>query len=127
MRLDSALIEGFVRVFLAPRMDALKAIQPLRKKYPEMELSLLVTEGCMPHCPFKVEHDTMNKEPEFQYWKNQVCMGNQFQFFDNMILIECSQSKGNQVPHVNRRNQNLAVIITIQKEYQPETQYNSKS
>jgi hypothetical protein len=26
MRLDSQLIEGFVRVFLAPRMDALKAI-----------------------------------------------------------------------------------------------------
>ena len=26
MKLDSALIEGFVRVFLAPRMDALKAI-----------------------------------------------------------------------------------------------------
>lgn len=51
-------------------MDALKAIQPLRKKYPEMVLSLLVTEGCMPHCPFKVEHDTMNKEPEYQYWKN---------------------------------------------------------
>lgn len=58
-------------------LDALKAIQPIRKKYPDLVLSLLVTEGCMPHCPFKVEHDTMQKEPGWNYWKHhgQVSCG----------------------------------------------------
>lgn len=51
-------------------MDALRLMQPLRKKYPNLTLSLLVTEGCMPACPFKVEHDTMNKEPGWNYWKH---------------------------------------------------------
>lgn len=48
--------------------DALKSMQPLRKKYPNLVLSLLVTEGCMPNCAFKVEHDTQNKEVGFNYW-----------------------------------------------------------
>ena len=51
-------------------MDMLRKIQPVRKKYPNLILSLLVTEGCMPHCPFKVEHDTMNKTPDWNYWKH---------------------------------------------------------
>ena len=49
--------------------DALKAMQPLRKKYPNLVLSLLVTEGCMPNCAFKVEHDTQQKEVGFNYWE----------------------------------------------------------
>jgi hypothetical protein len=51
-------------------LDALRAMQPLRKKYPNLVLSLLVTEGCMPHCPYKVEHDTMNKEAGWNYWEH---------------------------------------------------------
>jgi len=51
-------------------MDMLNAMQPLRKKYPNLILSLLVTEGCMPTCPFKVEHDTMNKEVGWNYFAN---------------------------------------------------------
>jgi hypothetical protein len=58
-------------------MDMLKAMQPLRKKYPDLILSLLVTEGCMPSCPFKVEHDTMGgKNPDWSYWQhhgNMTC------------------------------------------------------
>lgn len=51
-------------------MDILNAVQPLRKKYPNLVLSLLVTEGCMPNCAFKVEHDTMNKEIGWNYFQN---------------------------------------------------------
>ncbi len=49
-------------------MDMLRAMQPLRKKYPKLILSLLVSESCMPDCPFKVEHDTMNKNVGWNYW-----------------------------------------------------------
>lgn len=59
-------------------MDALNSMQPLRKKYGDkLELSLLVTEGCMPNCPFKVEHDTMQKVPNWNYWQHhgQVTCG----------------------------------------------------
>lgn len=49
-------------------MKTLKEIQPLRKKYPNLILSLLVSESCMPDCPFKVEHDTMNKNQGWNYW-----------------------------------------------------------
>lgn len=51
-------------------LDALRAMQPLRKKYPNLILSLLATEGCMPNCAFKVEHDTVNKDPTYNYWKS---------------------------------------------------------
>ena len=36
MKLDAALVEGFVRVFLVPRMDAVKAIPPFHRKLWEM-------------------------------------------------------------------------------------------
>ena len=29
----------------------------MKNKYPDIKLSLLVSEGCMPSCPFKTEHD----------------------------------------------------------------------
>lgn len=57
-------------------IDMLKSIQGVRKKYPNLILSLLVTEGCMPNCPFKVEHDTMNKNVGWNYWThhgNMTC------------------------------------------------------
>lgn len=49
-------------------IDILRKMQPLRTKYPKLILSLLVSEGCMPNCPFKVEHDTMNKNVGWNYW-----------------------------------------------------------
>lgn len=51
-------------------IEILKEMQPLRKKYPKLILSLLVSEACMPDCPFKVEHDTMNKNVGWDYWSH---------------------------------------------------------
>lgn len=54
-------------------MGMLREMQKVRKKYPNLILSLLVTEGCMPNCPFKVEHDTMGgKNPGWSYWDNHA-------------------------------------------------------
>lgn len=49
-------------------MDMLREIAKVKKKYPNIILSLLVSEACMPDCPFKTEHDTMNKNVGWDYW-----------------------------------------------------------
>ena len=71
-------------------MDVLNAMQPLRKKYPDLILSLLVTEGCMPNCAFKVEHDTMNKEIGWNYFEhhgNMTCKRWRHQEFNEMPRV----------------------------------------
>jgi hypothetical protein len=49
-------------------MDGLREIKKLTNEYPGITTSLLVTEGCMPQCPFKVEHDGMQAMPQNDYW-----------------------------------------------------------
>lgn len=71
-------------------MDMLNSMQPLRKKYPNLVLSLLVTEGCMPNCAFKVEHDTMNKEIGWNYFNNH----------GNMTCKRWRHSVVNEMPRV---------------------------
>jgi hypothetical protein len=71
-------------------MDALEAMQPLRKKFPNLILSLLVTEGCMPNCAFKVEHDTMNKEIGWNYFGahgNMTCKRWRHQMYNELPRI----------------------------------------
>ena len=71
-------------------MDVLEAIQPIRKKFPNLVLSLLVTEGCMPNCAFKVEHDTMNKEVGWNY----------FHHHGNMTCKRWRHQEYNELPRV---------------------------
>lgn len=71
-------------------MNMLRQMQKVRKKYPNLILSLLVSEGCMPHCPFKVEHDTMNKNIGWSYWDEhgQVsCVKWRHQEYNNLPRI----------------------------------------
>ena len=67
MGYDTVLIDRFMNRDL----KGLKQIRKLQKKYPKITTSLLVTEACMPSCPFKVEHDGMQAMPDYSYWGNQ--------------------------------------------------------
>jgi hypothetical protein len=79
-------------------IDIIKEMQPLRKKYPKLILSLLVSESCMPDCPFKVEHDTMNKNVGWDYWDhhgNISCKVWRHQEFNNLPRIGTEMVWGN--------------------------------
>lgn len=79
-------------------IDVLKSMQPLRQKYPKLILSLLVSEACMPDCPFKVEHDTMNKTVGWEYWDhhgNISCKMWRHQEFNDLPRVGTEMVWGN--------------------------------
>jgi len=54
----------------------LKRISGVKNKYPDIKLSLLVSEGCMPSCPFKTEHDYIGETIGSEYFNslgNMTC------------------------------------------------------
>jgi MoaA/NifB/PqqE/SkfB family radical SAM enzyme len=49
-------------------LDEIKKIGKLKKTLPDLKISLLAREGCMPSCPFKLEHDSMGAVSQNRYW-----------------------------------------------------------
>jgi len=49
-------------------LDEIKMIGKLKKTLPDLKISLLAREGCMPSCPFKLEHDSMGAVSQNRYW-----------------------------------------------------------